>query len=315
MCGKLPHVETLSNPDNYSLLQASRSFSLRHESTFDAELQDARRFQLLPATGHVVFWGKENKARSTNLFHIYEPRNLTSWRKCGTAQAPCKHDAINMLPAPDGRRLILACWRCSALRRYDILAPDHPSEIVFVKHNFHPGQMVYGENGEIVVIGCLHSKVQLLLLNIENSQFTLVKSFDPGMAVYNGLCYLPTPHNLVAISYNKTPIIRALSCDTGALVWEVKEPLSSPHAMLYIPQYDVILVPDGGTRVLVLHPGDGSLLHTVDAALPDRVPGRVISTCLYQDRLVVHHYVPSTQKVSVFSLMESHVAQPTDETQ
>ena len=299
----------------FSLLQASRSFSLRHESTFDAELQDARRFQLLPATGHVVFWGKENKASSTNLFHIYETARFTSWRKYGTAQAPCKHVAINMLPAPDGRRLVLACWRCSALRMCDILAPDHPSEIVFVKHNFNPGQMVYGEDGTIFVIGSLHSKVQLLLLKIENSQFTMVTSFDPDMAVYNGLCYLPAPHNLVAISYDKTPIIRALSCKTGGLVWEVKEPLSSPHAMLYIPQYDVILVPDGGTRVLVLHPGDGSLLHTVDAALPDRVPGRVINTCLYKDRLVVHHYVPSTQKVSVFSLMESHVAQPTDEAQ
>ena len=175
--------------------------------------------------------------------------------------------------------------------------------------------MVYGEDGTIFVIGILHGKVQLVHLNIENSQFTLVTSFDPDMAVYNGLCYLPAPHNLVAISYDKTLIIRALECNTGALVWEVKEPMSSPHAMLYIPQFDVILVPDGGTRVLVLHPGDGSLLHTVDAALPDRVPGRVINTCLYQDRLVVHHYAPSTQKVSVFSLVESHVAQPTDEAQ
>ena len=139
---------------------------------------------------------------------------------------------------------------------------------------------------------------------------------DPGMSVYNGLCFLHPPHNLVAISNDKPPIIRTLSCDTGAIVWELKEPIvSTPHAMLYIPQYDVLLVPDGGTRVLVLHPRDGSLLHTVDASLPYRVPGRVINICLYQGILLVHHYVDSTQIVSVYSLLECGISQPADNAQ
>ena len=71
-------------------------------------------------------------------------------------------------------------------------------------------------------------------------------------------------------------------------------------ALCSLPQHQVLLVADGRThRVLVLHPGDGSHLQTIQ---PDKKMG-MAELCLHQNKLVVRHYDGDKVYVSYFSLL------------
>ena len=125
------------------------------------------------------------------------------------------------------------------------------------------------------------------------------------METYYGMCYIPSPHKLLVFSDN-TPdnIIRAVSAETGDKVWEVKGEVDgkmcSPHGMLFSPQHQALLVADGrNRRVLVLHPGDGSHLQTIQL---DQKMGAITELCLHQNKLVVQHNARDKEYVSYFSV-------------
>ena len=73
-----------------------------------------------------------------------------------------------------------------------------------------------------------------------------------------------------------------------------------PHSLVFSPQQQVLLVPDGwNSRVLVLHPRDGSHLQTIQ---PDQDMGYIIDLCLHRNKLVVRHNAESKVKVSYLSI-------------
>ena len=132
-----------------------------------------------------------------------------------------------------------------------------------------------------------------------------VRTIQSGMEMYFGMCYIPSPHRLIVLSTaHVSNSIRAVSAETGEKVWEVKGEVDGvkccPQGMLFSPQHQVLLVADGwNCRVLVLHPGDGSHLQTIQL---DREMDVIAELCLHQNKLVVQHNDGRKEKVSYFSI-------------
>ena len=99
-------------------------------------------------------------------------------------------------------------------------------------------------------------------------------------------------------------MIRAVSTETGEKVWEVTGEVDGtmiePLGLFFTPKHQVLLVADGdNSRVLVLHPRDGSHLQTIQ---PDQDMGYIWELCLHQNKLVVRHRDGRNEKVSYFSI-------------
>ena len=95
-----------------------------------------------------------------------------------------------------------------------------------------------------------------------------------------------------------------VSAETGEKVWkvagEVDGEMIEPHRLLFSPQHQVLLVADGeNSRVMVLHPRDGSHLQTIQ---PDQNMGAIYELCLHQNKLVVWHGDGSKVKLSYFTI-------------
>lgn len=86
--------------------------------------------------------------------------------------------------------------------------------------------------------------------------------------------------------------VYAVSCDTGSGLWEVKGEVAGkeicPFSLLFSQQHHVLLVADRYSyRILVLNPGDGSLLQSIQ--LPPEV-GEPFNMWWYRDQLVLRSY-------------------------
>ena len=164
--------------------------------------------------------------------------------------------------------------------------------------------MSHGEKGKLYVVHVVKGGIQVLELDCSRETFSGPgKIVQSGMERYYDMCYIPSPHRLIVLSDNYEPtIILSVSAETGEKVWEVKGEVNgvecNPHSMLFSPQHQVLLVADGeNSRVLVLHPGDGSHLQTIQL---DGEMAIIWELCLHQNKLVVHHHAGGTVKVSYF---------------
>ena len=93
-----------------------------------------------------------------------------------------------------------------------------------------------------------------------------------------------------------------MSAETGEKVWEVTGEVDGemiePGGLSFYPQHQVLFVADN-SRVLVLHPRDGSHLQTIQ---PDQYMGGIAHLCLHQNKLIVQHSARGKEKVSYFSI-------------
>ena len=119
-------------------------------------------------------------------------------------------------------------------------------------------------HGEVDVIYLVHSvkgNKPVLVLNTGHLPFSkLSRTIQSGMEGYYSFHNIQTPHRLIALSDHSPGIIRAVSVETGEKIWEVIGEVDGrmiqPHSLVFSPQQQVLLVPDGwNSRVLVLHRG------------------------------------------------------------
>ena len=254
-------------------------------------------------SGIVVFRGKTSE-QTPAAFHLYN--TSTGFTKLQEVKGLCEHDRQNLLPVTMDNKELLAvsCRLCQMIRLLDVENED--VTVAFHDSRFYPGRMSHGEGDVMYVMHSLKgAKSPVLELNAAQVPFTgPVRTIQSGIERYFGLCYIPSPHRLIVLSLHPESLIRAMSAETGEKVWEVKGEVDGvecrPHGMLFSPQHQVLLVADGlNCRVLVLHPGDGSHLQTLQL---DRAMTVIGDLCLHQNKLVVQHNAGGKEKVSYFSI-------------
>ena len=252
-------------------------------------------------SGIVVLWGKTSE-QTPAAFHLYNPS--TGFTKLPEVKGLCEHDSQKLLPVTMNNKELLAvsCFDCEMIRLLDVETRD--VTVAFQDSRFYPGRMSHGEGDVMYVVHAVKGAKPVLELNTAQVPFTgPVTTIQSGMEEYFGLCYIPSPHRLIVLSRVSEPrTIRAVSLETGEKVWEVKGEVDGvecyPHGMLFSPQHQVLLVADGwNCRLLVLHPGDGSHLRTIQF---DRET--INELCLHQNKLVVRHHDGPRVKVSYFSI-------------
>ena len=174
--------------------------------------------------------------------------------------------------------------------------------MAFHDQQYYPTRMSHGEVNTMYV---MIRNARALELNTGQIPFTgPIKIIQSGMDRYPTMHYVPSPHKLLLCSNNNQGIIQAVSVETGKKVWEmighVDGKLFNPHGMFFSRQSKILFVADGvNSRVLVLHPGDGSHLQTLQL---DWKIGSIWSVRLHQDKLVVHHHDNNKHKESYFSI-------------
>ena len=254
-------------------------------------------------SGIVVLWGKTSE-QTPAAIHLYN--SSTGFTKLPEVKGLCQHDNQLLLPVTMNNKELLAvsCRLCQMIRLLDVENED--VTIAFHDSRFYPGRMSHGEGDVMYVLHSVKGAKPVLELNTAQVPFTgPVRTIKSGMKMYFGMCYIPSPHRLIVLSDNYDPgIIRAVSAETGEKVWEVKGEVDGvecePNGMLFSPQHQVLLVADGrNCRLLVLHPGDGSHLQTIQL---DREMDVIAELCLHQNKLVVHHHAGRKVKVSYFSI-------------
>ena len=255
-------------------------------------------------SGIVVLWGKTSEQTPAAL-HLYQ-NTSTGFTKLPEVKGLCEHDYPKLLPVTINNKELLAvsCWDCEMIRLLDVETRD--VTVAFHDSRFRPTRMSHGEGDVMYVVHGVKGAVQVLELHTAQVPFTgPVRTIQSGMERYYSMCYIPSPHRLIVLSLNKEPtLILAVSAETEEKVWEVKGEVDGvecePHGMLFSPQHQVLLVADGvNNRVLVLHPGDGSHLQTIQL---DREMDVIWELCLHQNKLVVHHHDGRKHKVSYFSI-------------
>ena len=175
--------------------------------------------------------------------------------------------------------------------------------LAFYHPKYRPSVMSHGEKGVMYV---LHGGNEFALLELNSGKVPFnghKKSIYLRIDRYHGFQYIPDPYNLLGLSWWKDSIIRAVSLETRQEVWEIKGEVDGkiifPRGLLFSPQ-QVLLVADGtNCRVLVLHPGDGSHLQTIQF---NQTIGTVYELGLLANKLVVFHRIEFKEKVSYLSI-------------
>ena len=284
-------------------MQTPNDVTLKLLSTHDTGLPfwTWTKFTVM-SSGQVVVLGKTSE-ETPPAFHIF---SLTSvgWKKLREVKCLCDHDGVKIIPVTvnNKEQLAVSCLSCETIRLYNL----DTLKVTTAFHNpkYYPSGMCHGENGKLYVVHSVNGGIPVLELGCSGETFSgPSKIVQSGMEMYYSMCYIPAPHRLIVFS-DKTGTIRAVSAETGEKVWEVKGEVDGvecePNDMLFSSQHQVLLVADGGNcRLLVLHPGDGSHLQTIQL---DQEMHIICELRLHQNKLVVQHNAQSKVKVSYFSV-------------
>ena len=258
------------------------------------------------SSGQVVVWGKTSK-ETPPAFHIFSLTS-TEWKKLREVKRLCEHDHVNILQITvnNKKQLAVSCFYCHSIKLYSLDTLQVTT--AFHDPKYYPGGMCHGKNSKLYIMHSVKGDTPVLELDCSGETFSGPrKTVQSGMERCYSIHYVPSPHRLIVLSLNIEPrTIRAVSAETGEKVWQMKRKVDGaecrPHGMLFSPQHQVLLVADGvNNRVLVLHPGNGSHLQTIQL---EREMGAIADLCLYQNKLVLQHNVGFKEKVSYFSVHE-----------
>ncbi len=281
------------------VFQPGDRVALLHRETQDTGLVDwggRTRFTVLRRSGAHVMWGKTSETSPAALYS-----------SCGGGwgllrSGLCQHEkGVYLLGVMiGGRELLAVSCPCDVIR---LLEPETGDvSTAFSDTRYRPGRMCPGETGQMYVVHAV-KPTPVLQLSCSTTNFSLMRTIQTGMERYYSICYIPI-HRLIVISDHSPGIIRAMSCESEEVVWEVKGQVEGvechPHGMVHSPALDALFVADGNnTRILVLNPGDGSLRQELPL---DQKMGGIGNLYLSYDQLIVHHHAEGKVKVSVFRL-------------
>ena len=259
------------------------------------------RFTVMKS-GIIVFWGKTSE-QTPAAFHLYQ-NTSTGFTKLREVKRLCQHEIVLLLPvAMDNKDLLaVSCGYCQMIRLLD--TGTEKVTVAFYHPGYRPSVMSHGGRDVMYV---LHGGNELSLLELNSGQVPFngkKRKIQLGMEKYHGFHYIQNPYNLLLLSWWEDSIIRAVSLETEQKAWEVKGEVDGkmffPHGLLFSVQHRVLLVADGrNSRVLVLHPGDGSHLQTIQL---DKAVDTVYELGIHSNKLVIFHRAGLEEKVSYLSI-------------
>ena len=255
-------------------------------------------------SGEVVVWGKISDEASP-AFHIFSLTS-TGWKKLREEKRLCDHDRVKILTVyiNNKEQLDVSCWECNSIKLYNL----DTLQVTTAFHNpqYFPSNMSLGENGKLYVGHSVEGDdVKVLELDYSEETFSGPSKIIPsGIKRYYSLHYIPSPHKVLIVTRWKDSSIRAVSAETGEMVWEVKGEVDGkmcdPHETLFSSQHQALLIADrGNCRVLVLHPQDGSHLQTIQL---DPEMRATIKLCLLQNKVVMWHRRGNQEYISYFAI-------------
>ena len=257
------------------------------------------------SSGEVVVWGKTSD-ETPPAFHIFSLTS-TGWKKLREVKRLCDHDRVNILPVniKNKEELAVSCFDCQSIKRYNLDTLQVTT--AFHDPKYYPGFMCHGENGKLYIMHGVKGDTKVLELDCSGETFSGPSKIIPfRIETYYSLNNIPSPHNVLIFTLWDESIIRALSAETGEMVWEVKGEVDGktcdPHGTLYSSQHQALLIADGrNCRVLVLHPQNGSHLQTIGLQL-DQERKVTVELCLHQNQFLILYRGGNQEKISYFSI-------------
>ena len=242
-------------------------------------------------TGEVVVTGQGRKF-SLYVYSLHW-QHLTDRR----LNIPCKHASgkgLLCLEIPGKEYLAISCSDCRDIKLMDLNTNDvtkaYGGEKWLVK-------MCEGE-GNTLYVEASHD--QVLELDCTHPVFSKLKTINTRMDGYfKGMTYVPSPHRLLIASNGQKVV--AISCETNRTAWRRQKASfdSNPRGLFYSKTHHTILAADGKhSRILVLDPGTGNTLQTID--LPGM--GTIKDLSFSGDQLVVRNDKMFKKQISFFSV-------------
>ena len=239
-------------------------FQITHEATYDTGLVFWGYMRsCVMSNGDAVIYGKTSYDAPAE-FHVYN----TKGRKIKTFKTLCHHEGNTNLFSQiiqNINYLFLSCCYCNKIYQYNMNTTTVTE--AFSDDKYRPGRMCHGPPGTICVVNRVNDN-PVLVLNCTTTSFRLERTVQTQMQRYHSICYVPSV-DLLLITNCTLGMVRAVSCSTDRVVWEVTGDVAGspcdPHGAVYSPQHDVVFVCDGtNERILVLEPVSGECLQTVD---------------------------------------------------
>ena len=237
------------------VFQVMKQVTLQHKGTLDTELVSwgYTKFTAMPFTGDVVLCGKTSNA-DPPMSHVYKC-SATSWKKERSIPALCQHEGdTNLLRVIINIQdyLAISCYYCKKIRLYNMTTGEITT--AFNDPNYYPGHMCHGDTGQIYVVHNEKGSVSIQQLDCSRPQFRLIKTIQSGMVDYFAICYI-NRHGLLTVSDYSPGVVRAVSCETENVVWELTGRVDGvecePQGMLYSPHHNALLIADGNNcRIL-----------------------------------------------------------------
>ena len=196
--------------------------------------------------------------------------------------------------------IAVSCPKCKDIRLWDIQTGE--VRIAFDDPRYYPRLACQGNPGKMFVVHSVNG-FPTMQLNCSQVPFTLDRVIQRGMEQITAMCFVPN-ENVIVVSNFRKGLIRAVSCDTEKIVWELKGKIQgvkcNPHGMVFSsrgPQ--ALLVADGKNhRLLVVNSGDGSVRQVVPL---DQV-STAVDLCVYNQKVIVLHFEAGKAKISFFSI-------------
>ena len=273
--------------------------ALKHLSTHDTEMDATRGCTVLPVMNCIVIYGKKDRKKAPQ-FYLFKIED-NKFKEVDSFRSTCNHDdTFELIPLKiSGQEHLAAiCFTCKRIDLYPLATKK--GSVAFQDHDLEPYAMCAGADNKLYVH---FFNNEVFELDYSKPKFSgLTRKFT---ADCDCMCYLPSPHNFLAVSDYMSESIKAFSLDTNQVVWQFDQKIDGktldPFGLLYSVRHDALLGADGDNkRLLVLDPKTGALMQTI--SLPEL--GDIEDLWFYDNSqtVVIHHLVESSSMISCFSI-------------
>ena len=256
----------------------------------------------MESTGDIIFFGKEHPA-DPGALHFYKYKN--GLQKIGTKLTPCDHhDHLHILPAmiEKTERLLISCLFCSTIWFCDIHSGKFTQAMK--KRGLYPGLMCKTDGSDLFIVHMVQGEKMMRKVKCTITEIIVDESKPINSKIENmfSACYLPDTKCL-AISRWQDNVVKAVHCETGEQVWEVKGKVEGvtwyPHGLLFSPEHQSLLVCDAIdnlSRLVVLNPRDGHVLQII--TLPTL--GTPYFLYVQKGEIILQNMLTSRTEINVF---------------
>ena len=231
----------------------------------------------------IVIWGMSKSGVPLALHQCsLEERRLRLLRQIGVL---CQHEIhLNSVRLQGQDLLAVACGVCG-----DIKLKNFGTRETHVAYSSEevPYRMCPGEADRIWLFCWRDHTVREL--NCSSKTFTETgRTANTHYLFCWSLCYLPTPHKALALSYQDW--MEAVSCETGQQLWKLEGEFEGkklqPRGVTFHPELQLLLVADRvNDRIILVDPVLGVLVHSLTLQFGDNP----LDFCWCRDQLILFH--------------------------